>query len=173
MLRVLGSGSVRQALRAARVAASNVGVERSYFWGPRYPLSTVFRSIDRQLQELERQFDRVFCMACFITQFFTDIVLARHATIAPREPPDFPSTSFACRFFQSDSDADQIHTLYAVTRLSTEECHAKINSFGVRFRRTQPGWVIATGNLDKLIGQRTDCRYEDAVFTQLFSGFCH
>ncbi|VDO58982.1 unnamed protein product, partial [Onchocerca flexuosa] len=59
MLRLLNRHIIRQGINAV-TNGSRINSTRNYFLGPRYPLSSVFRSIDRQLQELERQFDRVF-----------------------------------------------------------------------------------------------------------------
>uniref|UniRef100_A0A915PU79 SHSP domain-containing protein n=1 Tax=Setaria digitata TaxID=48799 RepID=A0A915PU79_9BILA len=59
MLRLLSKQNIRQGISTA-INGSRICSTRNYFFGPRYPLSTVFRNIDRQLQEIERQFDRVF-----------------------------------------------------------------------------------------------------------------
>ncbi|VDM97693.1 unnamed protein product [Thelazia callipaeda] len=59
MLRILVNRSTRQVLKSLTDVLP-IYSTRSYFFGPRYPLSSVFRSIDKQLQDIERQFERVF-----------------------------------------------------------------------------------------------------------------
>ncbi|VDM07339.1 unnamed protein product [Wuchereria bancrofti] len=59
MLRLLNRSIIRRGISGLN-NGSWIYSTRNYFIGPRYPLSTVFRNIDRQLQEIERQFDRVF-----------------------------------------------------------------------------------------------------------------
>ncbi|KAM3716240.1 Body wall muscle protein [Dirofilaria immitis] len=59
MLRLLNRQIIRRGINAA-TNGSRIYTTRNYSFGSRYPLSSVFRSIDRQLQEIERQFDRVF-----------------------------------------------------------------------------------------------------------------
>ncbi|EFO17309.1 hypothetical protein LOAG_11186 [Loa loa] len=59
MLRLLSRQIIRRGIGAV-INEPWVSSARNYSFGSRYPLSSVFRSIDRQLQEIERQFDRVF-----------------------------------------------------------------------------------------------------------------
>ncbi|VDM97953.1 unnamed protein product, partial [Onchocerca ochengi] len=59
MLRLLNRHIIRQGINAV-TNGSRIYFARNYSFGPRYPLSSVFRSIDRQLQDIERQFERVF-----------------------------------------------------------------------------------------------------------------
>ncbi|KAL3986060.1 Hsp20/alpha crystallin family protein [Acanthocheilonema viteae] len=59
MLRLLNRQIIRQGINVI-TNGSRICSVRNYSFGSSYPLSSLFRNIDRQLQEIERQFDRVF-----------------------------------------------------------------------------------------------------------------
>uniref|UniRef100_A0A0R3RMD9 SHSP domain-containing protein n=1 Tax=Elaeophora elaphi TaxID=1147741 RepID=A0A0R3RMD9_9BILA len=77
MLPLLSRQIVRQGIGAA-TNGLRVASTRNYFLGPGYPLSSVFRTIDKQLQEIERQFDRSFWNSRYWFDNFRPIGVREH-----------------------------------------------------------------------------------------------
>ncbi|VDK83883.1 unnamed protein product [Litomosoides sigmodontis] len=77
MLRLLNREVIRRGV-SALTNGSRILSTRNYSFGSRYPLSAVFRSIDRQLQEIEQQFDRAFWNSRYWFNNFRPIRVYEH-----------------------------------------------------------------------------------------------